>query len=211
MRADSDDFDAPPPPEGLGGSRWERARVIGAPRSPAATAATAAVDVARARFPFSIVWSPLPGITALLPCVGHMGITDSRGVIYDFAGPFSIAVDDFTFGRPYAYLPLDPALAAPAPGGAAKAPAERWDAGVDAACDAYARRVHNIVCDNCHHHTARALNEMGYGGRRDWGQVKLAAMVLLRGTWVSRRDALCVALFPVLLVAAIYALAALAR
>jgi hypothetical protein len=61
---------------------WAQEEALGA-RSAEAASAPAPASVERSRFPFSIVWSPLPGITWFLPFVGHMGITDSRGVIYD--------------------------------------------------------------------------------------------------------------------------------
>ena len=48
------------------------------------------IDYEKSRFPFAIVWSPLPPLTWLLPFIGHMGICDSRGVIHDFAGPYTI-------------------------------------------------------------------------------------------------------------------------
>ena len=36
------------------------------------------------RYPYCIVWTPIPVLTWLLPMVGHMGICKSNGVIYDF-------------------------------------------------------------------------------------------------------------------------------
>jgi len=48
---------------------------------------------------------------------------------------------------------------------------------------------------------------MGYKGRRDWGQVGVAALVILRGTWVSPAHAACVWAAP-LAVALLVALAA---
>ena len=149
----SDDFDSPSVNDaGLGGSRWERSRVIGLSRGGSSGASV--IDVGRSRFPFAIVWTCLPGITACMPVVGHTGIADSRGVIYDFAGPFSIAVDDLSFGRPYLYLELDPKDCLGLVGGTAGSPSSAkeaavvWDAAIDVACDVYARRVHNICCDN---------------------------------------------------------------
>ena len=56
------------------------------------------VDVCNNRFPYSIVWGPLPPITCCCPVVGHMGIGDSQGRIHDFAGPYCIGVDDFMVG-----------------------------------------------------------------------------------------------------------------
>ena len=55
------------------------------------------VDVDRSRFPYAIVWTPLPMISWLLPFIGHMGICDSRGVVYDFAGPYYIGIDSMAF------------------------------------------------------------------------------------------------------------------
>lgn len=57
------------------------------------------VNPARARFPFSIVWTPLPLITWLIPLIGHTGIGMSDGIIHDFAGPYFISIDDLAFGE----------------------------------------------------------------------------------------------------------------
>merc|ERR1719214_248219 len=68
------------------------------------------VDVARNRYPYSITWLPLPCVTCCCPCVGHMGVADSQGVIYDFAGPFRIGKEYMAFGSPTRYLQLNPEL-----------------------------------------------------------------------------------------------------
>lgn len=59
----------------------------------------AKIDPERARFPYCIVWTPLPLISWLLPFIGHTGIAMSDGVIHDFAGPYTITVDDLAFGE----------------------------------------------------------------------------------------------------------------
>ena len=141
------------------------------------------IDVARSRFPFALVWTPLPLISWLLPCIGHLGICDSTGAVHDFQGPYAIGVDDMAFGKPTRFVVLDPALAAAAGGGGDAVAA--FDAGVDAGCNVYSRRFHNIFCDNCHHHVAACLSAMRYAGRSDWGQVELAAWVFFRGRYVS--------------------------
>lgn len=38
------------------------------------------------RYPFCLVWTPIPLLTWLFPFVGHLGIATSNGVIRDFAG-----------------------------------------------------------------------------------------------------------------------------
>lgn len=42
------------------------------------------------REPMSVVWTSLPLISALVPVIGHAGITDSTGVTFDFSGPYQV-------------------------------------------------------------------------------------------------------------------------
>lgn len=56
-----------------------------------------------------------------------MGIADSRGVIYDFAGPYTIGEDNMAFGRPTRYLQLDPG----------RCSGEHWDEAVARASETY--------------------------------------------------------------------------
>lgn len=95
-------------------------------------------DVARSRFPFAITWTPLPVITWLLPFIGHMGICDSRGVVYDFAGPYTIGVDDMAFGKPTRILVLDPEKVGRRQEG--KTAVQIFDEGVDHGNDVYCQR-----------------------------------------------------------------------
>jgi len=65
---------------------------------------TGGINVARSRFPNCIVWSPLGPITWLFPFIGHTGICDSEGIIWDFAGPYTIGKDRMAFGDPTRYV-----------------------------------------------------------------------------------------------------------
>ncbi len=142
-------------------------------------------DVARGRFPFSVVWTPIPLITWLLPFVGHLGICDSRGVIYDFAGPYTVGFDSFAFGEPARVLRLRPERAAAPAAAAGESAAQRWDRCVDRGNDVYVSRMHVMLVDDCHDHVARCLNEMCYGGSASWNKVSLAARLFLQGAFVS--------------------------
>lgn len=102
------------------------------------------IDLEKNRYPYALVWSPLPLISWIIPFIGHMGICDSRGVIYDFAGPYMIGVDDMAFGRPTKYLLLNPSKI----GRKDKPAQEVWDSCVDHGCSVYSRRMHNIWCVN---------------------------------------------------------------
>lgn len=63
------------------------------------------------RFPFCVVWTPIPVITWFIPIMGHMGIANSTGVIRDFTGSYCVSEDDMEFGNPTKYWQLKPALA----------------------------------------------------------------------------------------------------
>jgi len=43
----------------------------------------------------------------LIPWIGHTGITDSKGNLYDFAGPYSINYNEFAFGKELKYVDLN--------------------------------------------------------------------------------------------------------
>eukprot|EP00040_Diaphanoeca_grandis_P006212 m.36437 g.36437 ORF g.36437 m.36437 type:complete len:195 (-) comp17356_c0_seq2:113-697(-) len=135
---------------------------------------TTKIDVTRQRFPYCVVWTPLPMITWFFPPIGHMGICNSQGVIYDFGGPYYISEGRMTFGTPTKYMRLDSSQISP----------EDWDSGVVAANEEYKKKMHNICCQNCHHHTGSALDHMGYGSGT-WSQFRLGFDLFLFGKFTS--------------------------
>lgn len=84
------------------------------------------------RYPFCIVWSPIPLLTWIFPFIGHMGIATSTGVIRDFAGPYYVSTDDMAFGKPTKYWQLKPANA--------RGGIEGWDRAVFEASEEYKGR-----------------------------------------------------------------------
>ncbi|XP_053982778.1 transmembrane protein 222 [Hylaeus volcanicus] len=135
------------------------------------------VNPERQRFPFCIVWTPLPLITYVLPFIGHMGIATSTGVIRDFAGSYHVSEDNMAFGKPTKYWQLDHTKV--------KGGAQAWDNAVTEASEIYKSRVHNLCCDNCHSYVATALNLMSYNNSNSWNMVKLAFLILVHGKYVS--------------------------
>uniref|UniRef100_A0A8C2F399 Transmembrane protein 222 n=2 Tax=Cyprinus carpio TaxID=7962 RepID=A0A8C2F399_CYPCA len=65
------------------------------------------IDPSISRYPYCIVWTPIPVLSWLFPFIGHMGICTSTGVIRDFAGPYFVSEDNMAFGRPTKYWMLD--------------------------------------------------------------------------------------------------------
>lgn len=103
-----------------------------------------AIDSKRQRYPYCIVWTPLPLITALIPFIGHTGICDAEGVIHDFAGDFTVSVDDMAFGNPVKYIPLDPS----------ESERSTWESAISEGDDKFSRKRHNLAGPNCHSHVA---------------------------------------------------------
>ncbi|PNJ20478.1 TMEM222 isoform 9, partial [Pongo abelii] len=162
-----------------------------------------AMDVERSRFPYCVVWTPIPVLTWFFPIIGHMGICTSTGVIRDFAGPYFVSEDNMAFGKPakchlqeafshpilvhsgchnkissIGYWKLDPAQVY------ASGP-NAWDTAVHDASEEYKHRMHNLCCDNCHSHVALALNLMRYNNSTNWNMVTLCFFCLLYGKYVS--------------------------
>eukprot|EP00053_Salpingoeca_punica_P020602 m.212027 g.212027 ORF g.212027 m.212027 type:complete len:199 (-) comp19319_c0_seq1:1355-1951(-) len=133
------------------------------------------VDPARQRFPFCVVWTPLPLITWIFPFIGHTGICSSSGVIYDFAGPYTINEDHMAFGKPTKYWQLSPANVSGLP----------WDTAVRDGGEEYRKRMHNLCCDNCHSHVAYCLNLMQYRKSASWNMFTIGLMMTLQGRYIS--------------------------
>ena len=133
------------------------------------------MDPKNARFPLTITWTPLPGITWLLPMIGHTGICGSDGVIHDFAGPYYVSEDDFAFGETHKYVQLEIAAGS----------VSKFNEDIQRANRTYRKRMHNICCDNCHSHVARALNNHRYRGKDNWTMISVWWMLMTEGKYVS--------------------------
>ncbi|KAG7245244.1 hypothetical protein INR49_023817 [Caranx melampygus] len=129
------------------------------------------------RYPYCIVWTPIPVLSWLLPFIGHMGICTSTGVIRDFAGPYFVSEDNMAFGRPTKYWMLDVSKVYASGSNA-------WDTAVHDASEEYKHRMHNLCCDNCHSHVAMALNLMRYENSTSWNMVNLCLLALIHGKHV---------------------------
>jgi hypothetical protein len=130
-------------------------------------------DIQEGRLPFCVVWTPLPGLTWLLPFIGHVGICSSDGEVHDFAGPYYISVGNMAFGKPLKFMRLD----------VSQQETRLWDDAIMEADSIHQSRMHNIFCNNCHHHVTDALNAVEKGRR--WNQLRLCMTLLLNARFVS--------------------------
>ncbi|XP_070671301.1 protein RTE1-HOMOLOG-like isoform X2 [Malus domestica] len=157
---------------------------------------TLQIDPKRSRFPCCIVWTPLPVISWLVPFVGHIGICREDGVILDFAGPNFVCVDNFSFGAATRYIQINKEKCCAItdlseyqsedqygenePGRDIKT----WDDALQKGTQEFQHRAYNLFTCNCHSFVANNLNRLGFrsGG---WNVVNLAALIFLKGQWVS--------------------------
>lgn len=80
--------------------------------------------------------------------------------------------DDFAFGAVARYIQI---------GGAS---AEDWDQAISDADRVYRGRMHNLCCDNCHSHVARALDASGAVGKGN-NMVHLAMWMFFCGRYTT--------------------------
>lgn len=138
----------------------------------------------RDSYPMCIVWSVIPVLTWLLPPAGHLGIAASDGTISDFAGPHYIhqSKKRTAFGPVNKYIRVAPSDITYPPDMTAQ---QAWNKAIDNANRVYQTRMHNLILDNCHHHTAVVLNELQYKGSKRWGTVSLIVHMMLHAPFVS--------------------------
>lgn len=130
------------------------------------------------RFPNSIVWSRLPVISYIIPVIGHVGIGDEEGVIYDFSGDQCVAIDNFTFGPDpikYFIVELD------------RVKARDWDRCIKIAAERYRRKRHSLCTNNCHHFVAECLNELKVDNRTNWTQFDVWKMITFHSKYTEKR------------------------
>lgn len=122
-------------------------------------------------FPYCIVWTKLPLISSLFPSIGHTGICNSKGIIYDFMGSNAINEDSLGFGNPYKYVQLEVC--------------PNWDKAVTKANEKFIDEEHNLFTNNCHSHVAYALNQMKYKGRSNYTMIDVWLMCSLKSRYIS--------------------------
>ncbi|KAG9145248.1 hypothetical protein Leryth_008201 [Lithospermum erythrorhizon] len=143
------------------------------------------IDPKNARFPYCIVWTPLPVLSWFIPFIGHIGISREDGVILDFAGPNFVSVDNFAFGAPTRYVPISKEQCYLIPTADGSEGTGTWDAALHKSTQEFQHQAYSLLTCNCHSFVANVLNRLGFqaGG---WNLVNLAIFILLNGQWVHK-------------------------
>lgn len=112
-----------------------------------------------AEFPCCVLWSVIPGLSHVIPFIGHTMITDSKGQLYDFAGwapgmgMSGVCKNVGIFGAPVRVLKFEAA-----PGVSMEEFHEDWDNALTLANSRFSKQVHMAIVNNCHSHVNHALN-----------------------------------------------------
>lgn len=93
-----------------------------------------------------IVWTPIPMLSWLCPAIGHVGVTDSKGCVYDFEGPYTIGRGCMLFGHPVQRwkVNVDP---------------KQWDDAIERISNKFTHINYNLITSNCHYYAAAVLQE----------------------------------------------------
>ena len=133
------------------------------------------IDIENNKFPYCIVWTPIPFITYIIPFIGHTGICSSNGIIHDFSSSYFVSVNDMAFGNPTKYIILD----------LNDKEKINWDKAIDKGDERYNMEVHNLFCNNCHSHCAYVLNVVKYKNRSNYNMISIWWMIVTKGKYVN--------------------------
>eukprot|EP00026_Physarum_polycephalum_P017682 Phypoly_transcript_18988.p1 GENE.Phypoly_transcript_18988~~Phypoly_transcript_18988.p1 ORF type:complete len:180 (+),score=13.52 Phypoly_transcript_18988:160-699(+) len=143
-------------------------------------------DPSKDFFPLCIVWSPIPCLTWLVPVIGHLGVASTEGIIYDFAGSYYIhkSKSKTGFGAVAKYWRIDPRkdIKYILDG---RDERDAWDKAVESSSQCYESMTHNLICNNCHAHVAKALNQLEFRGITHWNTFLLILFMMIHSKYVS--------------------------
>jgi len=136
---------------------------------------TKKINAQKNRYPYCIVWTPIPFLTYIIPSIGHTGIATSEGIIHDFAASFYVNIDEMSFGKPTKYYQLD----------LDDREKYEYDKAIEKGDLKYNQERHNLFWNNCHSHVAFVLNQIKYKGKNNYNMVDIWWILILKGKYIS--------------------------
>ena len=133
------------------------------------------INTKKQRYPYCIVWTPIPCITWIFPSIGHAGICDSKGIIHDFAGPYYVSIDNMAFGNPKKYVLLD----------LNSEEFENYDGAIEGGTQDYNEKYYSLFFNNCHSYIARCLNKLKYKGKTNYTMIHVWWIFCIKGKFLS--------------------------
>lgn len=116
------------------------------------------------KYSHHLIWTTIPIISWIIPFIGHMGITDSKSNIYDFAGDYTVQKNDFAFGNPILVYQIPHTCT--------------LDDRIISISDKYKQKRHSFITNNCHHFCLDCLQSGD-------NTVQLTIKVMLYGVYLD--------------------------
>ena len=127
------------------------------------------------RYPYCIVWTPIPFLTYIIPFIGQTGIANSKGIIHDYSASFFVNIDDFSFGKPTKYLQLD----------LNEKEKFDYDKAIEKGDLKFRTLIYNFFRNNSHMYVAYILNQIKYKGKSDFNMIYIWWILIWRGKYIS--------------------------
>ena len=127
------------------------------------------------RYPYCIVWTPIPFLTYIIPFIGQTGIANSKGIIHDYSASFFVNIDDFSFGKPTKYLQLD----------LNEKEKIDYDKAIEKGDLKFRTLIYNFFRNNSHMYVAYILNQIKYKGKSDFNMIYIWWILIWRGKYIS--------------------------
>ncbi|KAJ3445666.1 transmembrane protein [Anaeramoeba flamelloides] len=113
--------------------------------------------------PNCIVWAPILPIGFLFPFIGHVGITDSNGTLYEFAGTRNVRKNDqdlcTIFGNATKVISLQITDYSKIDEESIE---ETLDQAIALSTNKFKKKNFNFLTNNCHNFVADVLDKSGY-------------------------------------------------
>ena len=136
------------------------------------------IDKIKQRYPYCLVWTPIPCISWFIPSIGHAGICNSEGVIHDFAGPYCVSVDNMAFGNPTKFVILE----------LSQKEFAEYDKAVEYGKKCYNKLSYDFFTNNCHSFIASVLNNLNYKGKRNYNMVNVWWILSTKSKYITWTD-----------------------
>ena len=136
------------------------------------------IDNVKQRYPYCLVWTPIPCISWFIPSIGHAGICNSEGVIHDFAGPYCVSVDNMAFGNPTKFVILE----------LSQKEFVEYDKAVEYGKKCYNKLSYDFFTNNCHSFIASVLNNLNYKGKRNYNMVNVWWILSTKSKYITWTD-----------------------
>eukprot|EP00770_Monocercomonoides_exilis_P002050 MONOS_2034.1-p1 / transcript=MONOS_2034.1 / gene=MONOS_2034 / organism=Monocercomonoides_exilis_PA203 / gene_product=transmembrane protein / transcript_product=transmembrane protein / location=Mono_scaffold00039:132065-133191(+) / protein_length=204 / sequence_SO=supercontig / SO=protein_coding / is_pseudo=false len=157
-------------------------------------------DPERDLYPFSVVWTVIPFLTWLCPIVGHVGICDSQGRVWDFQKSKTIIIDRMKYHRPIKVWRFFRATGTDVASQQGRAHLllsnrripEQWDRIIVDGSNLYTQYTYHWKNRNSYHHVAECLNRVDPNSSVHYRTSTIIWRLLKEGKFVRKSSILVV-------------------